>query len=194
MRVMLFLMSFFCMFAQGESISRPASISDALGNLRSYDHFPSPRQIARTRNKLESVYSLDRGKASYIAYHVSVASYLYDLPTELIVALIKVESNFNADAVSHANAIGFTQVQPLYWIDESPHDIYSHSENIYAGAFVLDQYRLELGHLANALRAYNIGITSYREGRGTDAANRYSKKIFRELTRIREKTSFIAQR
>lgn len=81
----------------------------------------------------------------------------------LIMALIKVESNFKEYAVSHAGAVGLMQLMPqtAAWISERLNltaDINSAVDNIVIGIKYL-QYLIDLydGNLDLALRAYNAG-------------------------------------
>ncbi|HOJ88318.1 MAG TPA: lytic transglycosylase domain-containing protein [Pseudothermotoga sp.] len=81
----------------------------------------------------------------------------------LIMALIKVESNFRQDAVSRAGAIGLMQLMPetAAWISERfdlNGNIHSAVDNIVMGIRYL-QYLIDLynGDLSLALRAYNAG-------------------------------------
>jgi soluble lytic murein transglycosylase-like protein len=146
--------------------------------------FPTPGDVQATKNVLENKFDVRGGHGSFLAYHINMASYLHNLPPTLITALIKVESNFNPMAVSTRNARGYTQVKPEYWDGVAPYDIYAPEENIYAGAFVLDQYRLILGNLEAAAKAYNIGITNYIDGKLVISGNLYSEKLVRELVKI----------
>ncbi|MCL2740235.1 MAG: lytic transglycosylase domain-containing protein [Oscillospiraceae bacterium] len=82
----------------------------------------------------------------------------------LILAMIKVESNYKADAVSHKGAIGMMQLMPdtSAWISEktgianNPYDAFS---NIQMGAWYMGQYLLPKynGNVERALAAYNAG-------------------------------------
>ncbi len=99
----------------------------------------------------------------------------------LIMALIKVESNFREYAVSYAGAIGLMQVMPetAMWISEKLNlnmDINSPVGNIVIGIKYL-QYLLNLynGDLDLALRAYNAGPA--RVSSQNSISNRYLQKI-----------------
>ncbi len=81
----------------------------------------------------------------------------------LIMALIKVESNFKENAVSRAGAVGLMQLMPqtAAWVSEKfdiACDINSTVDNIVIGIRYL-QYLIDLygGDLDMALRAYNAG-------------------------------------
>ncbi|MFN4189619.1 MAG: lytic transglycosylase domain-containing protein [Pseudothermotoga sp.] len=99
----------------------------------------------------------------------------------LIMALIKVESNFKEYALSYAGAVGLMQVMPqtAAWISEKLNlnvDINSPVDNIVIGIKYL-QYLLDFydGDLDIALRAYNAGPA--RVSSQNSISNRYLQKI-----------------
>lgn len=89
-----------------------------------------------------------------------------DLPAELVLAVIDVESNFDRFAVSRAGARGLMQVMP-FWLDEigRPDDNLFHIEtNLRLGCTILRYYYdMEDGDLQRALARYNgsLGKTWY---------------------------------
>lgn len=89
-----------------------------------------------------------------------------DLPPELVLAVIDVESNFDRFAVSRAGARGLMQVMP-FWLDEigRPDDNLFHIDtNLRLGCTILRYYYdMEDGDLQRALARYNgsLGKTWY---------------------------------
>lgn len=86
---------------------------------------------------------------------------------QIIFALIEVESNFRADAVSHAGAIGLMQVMP-FWTDVlsrgSSQELFEPRVNIRYGCLILRHYLdIEKGNLDRALGRYNgsLGKMTY---------------------------------
>jgi soluble lytic murein transglycosylase-like protein len=86
---------------------------------------------------------------------------------QIIFALIEVESNFRADAVSHAGAIGLMQVMP-FWTDVlsrgSSRELFEPRVNIRYGCLILRHYLdIEKGNLDRALGRYNgsLGKMTY---------------------------------
>ncbi|HSM31619.1 MAG TPA: lytic transglycosylase domain-containing protein [Woeseiaceae bacterium] len=81
-----------------------------------------------------------------------------DLPPELILAVIEVESNFDRYAISVAGAIGLMQIMP-FWLDEigRPDDNLLHIDtNLRYGCTILRfYYDKENGDLRRALGRYN---------------------------------------
>ena len=81
-----------------------------------------------------------------------------ELPPELILAVIEVESNFDRYAISVAGAIGLMQIMP-FWLDEigRPDDNLLHIDtNLRYGCTILRYYYdKENGDLRRALGRYN---------------------------------------
>lgn len=105
------------------------------------------------------------------------ASSEYDVPIELLTALIGVESTYNHRAVSSEGAIGYGQIIPEVWDGVCPHNIYDKYENVYCSAYVLNDYYQITGNWEDTVKAYNIGITNKLKNRKRAAANRYYQKI-----------------
>ena len=90
----------------------------------------------------------------------------YELPPELIYAVIKTESNFNERAVSHAGAKGLMQLMDATNEDiasrlrENVHeeDSFNPETNIRRGAYYLSFLIRQLGSTKSAVAAYNAGI------------------------------------
>ncbi len=99
-----------------------------------------------------------------------------DLPPELILAVIEVESNFDRYAVSVAGALGLMQIMP-FWLDEigRPNDNLLHVDtNLRYGCTILRFYLdKEDGDLRRALGRYN----------GSLGKRKYPNKVIDKLTR-----------
>ena len=91
-----------------------------------------------------------------------------DLPPELVLALIEVESHFDRFAVSRVGAQGYMQVMP-FWKAEigRPEDnLIDTGTNLRYGCRILQFYwQREQGDLPRALAAYNgsLGRTTYSD-------------------------------
>ncbi|MEM1263292.1 MAG: lytic transglycosylase domain-containing protein [Pseudomonadota bacterium] len=98
----------------------------------------------------------------------------HDLPPELVLAVIEIESNFDRFAISYAGALGLMQVMP-FWLDEigRPNDNLFHIDtNLRMGCTILRHYLdRERGDLQRALARYNGSL-----GRKT-----YSNKVLDKL-------------
>lgn len=88
-----------------------------------------------------------------------------DLPPELVLAVIDVESNFDRFAISSASALGLMQVMP-FWVDELGFDdknqLFDIETNVLLGCRILRYYvDMEDGDLIQGLARYN-GSTGRR--------------------------------
>jgi soluble lytic murein transglycosylase-like protein len=99
-----------------------------------------------------------------------------DLPPELILAVIEVESNFDRYAISVAGAIGLMQIMP-FWLDEigRPDDNLLHVDtNLRYGCTILRfYYDKEKGDLRRALGRYN----------GSLGKRKYPNKVIDKLSK-----------
>jgi len=99
--------------------------------------------------------------------HVRKAASAYNLPEELLHAVMAVESGFNPRAVSHKGAAGLMQLMPGTAKEMYVSDVWSPSQNIEGGARYLrilaNQYE---GDLAKTLAAYNAGPEAVRRAGG----------------------------
>jgi len=99
-----------------------------------------------------------------------------DLPPELVLAVIEVESNFDRYAVSVAGALGLMQIMP-FWLDEigRPNDNLLHTDtNLRYGCTILRYYLdKENGDLRRALGRYN----------GSLGKRKYPNKVIDKLSR-----------
>ena len=95
-----------------------------------------------------------------------------DLPPELVLSVIEVESHFNRFAISRVGAQGMMQVMP-FWKDEigRPDDNLTQiATNLEYGCRILQFYlQREKGHLHRALARYN----------GSVGSRKYSNKVYR---------------
>ncbi len=92
----------------------------------------------------------------------------YNVPESLIYAVIKTESDFHADAVSRAGAVGLMQFMPETFNDITTNFLYENLDigmrydpetSIKYGAFYLSWiYRNYVQNWETALAAYNAGI------------------------------------
>ena len=93
-----------------------------------------------------------------ITQAVEQASKKYGVDKNLIMAIIKQESNFNSNAVSGAGAMGLMQVMPANFSSVGITDPYDVTQNVNGGTQIikraLDQYN---GDVSMALMAYNGG-------------------------------------
>lgn len=103
---------------------------------------------------------------------IHAAATAADLPPELVLSVIEVESHFDRFAISRVGAQGMMQVMP-FWKDEigRPEDnLTVTATNLAYGCRILQFYlQKENGHLHRALARYN----------GSVGSRKYSNKVYR---------------
>lgn len=99
--------------------------------------------------------------------HIKSAAEKYRLPVELLRAVMAVESNYNARAVSEKGAVGLMQLMPRTAQDMYVADIWDPAQNIEGGArylrYLANQYQ---GDVVKTLAAYNAGPDAVRRAGG----------------------------
>lgn len=102
------------------------------------------------------------------------AARLFELPENLVRAVVLTESGGRADAVSAKGAVGYMQVLPSTAEEMGVADVHDPWQNVYAGTKYLRRQLDRFGDLEHALAAYNAGpgavsrhggIPPYRETR-----------------------------
>jgi soluble lytic murein transglycosylase-like protein len=89
------------------------------------------------------------------------------LDVKLVIAVIKVESNFNPNAVSPKGAKGLMQLMPSVQKDEGVKKIFDPKDNIAAGVRYLKKLLDACGgDLGLALAAYNAGLKRVQDAEG----------------------------
>ena len=95
------------------------------------------------------------------------ASITYDVPKELIWAVIAAESNFNPRAESRVGAIGLMQLMPRTAAYMKVSDPWDAKQNVFGGTrylrYLLDKFR---GDVKLAVAAYNAGPGAVRRHGG----------------------------
>lgn len=118
-----------------------------------------------------SLYAMSTArKASYPVRYQEIAEQKaeqYDLPLSLVMAVIRTESSFQADAVSNVGAVGLMQIMPdtgrwiagkLGWEDYTDAMLTDPEKNIELGCwylrFLMDRFE---GDMTAVLAGYNAG-------------------------------------
>lgn len=88
---------------------------------------------------------------------VNNAALKYQVPEALLMAVLKVESNFNPNAVSPKGAMGLMQLMPTTGREMGVKNFFDPQENIEAGAKYLGILLKQFHSVELALAAYNAG-------------------------------------
>ena len=92
------------------------------------------------------------------------ASVVYDVPIDIIVSLIFIESSFYQYAVSHKGALGYMQINPRVWqVDMDK--IFCAYYNIDKGVSILRYYKNRSNSWESALIRYNGWVSGSQFGR-----------------------------
>ena len=117
----------------------------------------------------------DAGKRLHLLRSIHREARRAELPPELVLAVIDIESRFDRFAISRSGAQGLMQIMP-FWLHEIGHpndnlmDIHT---NLRMGCTILKYYLdKEKGHLRRALARYNGSLGSWK----------YPDKVLRTLS------------
>ena len=121
------------------------------------DHFDAQVWLTDMSARLESQVGNPEERLEILT-RVHYEATRAELPPELVLAVIDVESNFDRYAISVAGARGLMQIMP-FWLDEigRPNDNLLHIDtNLRFGCTILKYYlEMEDGDLKRALGRYN---------------------------------------
>ena len=117
-----------------------------------------PRNVARAG--ITAVAPQDRDPSRYTRYEewMRQAATLYQIPMELVRAVIKVESDYDPRAISSSGARGLMQLMPMTAERMQVRDIHDPHDNIFGGVRYLRVLaNMFNGDLELTLAAYNAG-------------------------------------
>jgi soluble lytic murein transglycosylase-like protein len=123
---------------------------------------PGGKLVARDtqKAKVQPLMPSDTSPERYTRYdvHIQQAAALYQIPEELVRAVIKVESDFDPRAISTANARGLMQLVPPTAERMMVTDIFDPRQNIFGGVRYLRVLaNLFNGDLELTIAGYNAG-------------------------------------
>jgi hypothetical protein len=133
------------------------------------------------------------GDASAYDKLIKEAARRHQVPEGLIKAVIKVESDFNPRATSHAGAMGLMQLMPGTARDLGVRCAYNPAENIDGGTrFLKDLLDRYGGNVPMALAAYNWGPGNLDRGRSLPRETRNYLEAVGKLYPVRQASRTIA--
>lgn len=112
----------------------------------------------------------------------------FSLEEELLRAVVKVESNFNPEAVSRKGAQGLMQLMPVTAEEMGVNDPFDPGQSIYGGGRYLRKQLDRFGELDLALAAYNAGPTMVEKYQGIPPfkeTQNYVNKVMKYLDHYR---------
>ena len=111
------------------------------------------------------------------------------LPTSLLKAIIKTESNFNKHAVSPKGAKGLMQLMPGTWKRFGVENPFDPEQNVRAGSAYLLEMMKRFHNLPLALAAYNSGPEAVEKFNGVPPyteTRRFIKVVYRNFNYFRK--------
>lgn len=143
---------------------------------------PGPARASATRDRVPARDSSPDRYSRYDAY-IREAARLYQLPESFIRAVIRVESDFSPQVVSHAGAMGLMQLMPRTAAGMGVRNPFDPRENILGGARFLRILANKFGgDLVLTVAAYNAGEGAVQRYRGVppyDETRRYVQNVLR---------------
>ena len=144
------------------------------------DRFDAEVWLGDMSGRLER-YIPDANQRIYLLKNVHYEAKRADLPPELVLSVIHVESLFNRWAISSVGAQGLMQIMP-FWLKEIGRDgdsLFDIQTNLRFGCTILRHYLdKEKGNLTRALARYNgsLGRFKYPNKVFTQLQNRWFKR------------------
>ena len=144
---------------------------------------PVPRRAASnkiTPQQAAPATATRAGKTSYEQQrtHVDNAAKTHGIDSELIRAIIQVESGWNPNARSKVGAMGLMQLMPATANSLGVKNAYDAAQNIAGGSkYIAQLVKKYKGDVSKALMAYNCGPGNVKRGRIPKSSKAYAKKV-----------------
>lgn len=136
------------------------------------------KRAAKLSKGIQQAYSVAPETANRVSPMIIQNAGQYQVDPLLVAALIRQESSYRNYAVSHAGAVGLTQVIPRYWQQNCPGDLLEENININCGTYIIAKYNQSAGSWKKALAYYNVGPTGYNTKRKMKKqGKRYAKQV-----------------
>lgn len=170
--------------SQKKAVNEKTIQSSTHVNTFQYLSYILDEEEEKLKEKLIKRYSLDAHKAEQYTKIIARVSEEYDIPSDLLAALIRTESNYYSKAVSHKNAVGATQIIAKYWKNECAENLFDINNNIQCAAIILTRYKSRCRNNWDCtLKMYNVGPGNYYKKNKfyQQAGIRYLTKINKNL-------------
>jgi hypothetical protein len=136
-----------------------------------------------TQELLEIRYQIPYPTSYVLAATIEEASKKEGIPVSLIIAQIKIESEFKPHARGSKGEYGYLQVRGI-WDEICPYNRLDQYGNIFQGACALKHSILQGGDIAQGLIIYNIGITNYNKQKAIASGKVYRDKVLNEQAQL----------
>lgn len=133
---------------------------------------------------------LPAGDAMRIAQSIIVYSNRYGLDARLVMAVVAVESNFNANAVSRVGAMGLGQLMPGTAAGLGVNDPWNPEQNLEGATRLLSGHIAQMATKAPTLEAIKLALACYNAGAGAVKKHkgippyRETQNYVRKVTRL----------
>ncbi len=177
-----------------------------------YDKYENERTIFRQQQQIRELkekiiiqdiiedFQSDLGKSEVgrLTEAVYSESRKYGYDPLLLLAVIKTESSFKKDAVSHMGAMGLMQMKPSTGVDVAQrrgidwtgkYALFDPKYNVRLGSLYLYELILKFKDLKHAIVAYNLGETETRRRLRSDRPlpKMYLKRVLANYNDLKEK-------
>lgn len=134
-----------------------------------------------TYSLLVNVYDVKPWRAKSLSMTINDAAIVEDVPVNILVAVIREESNFKMVVGDNGRSVGYGQIQTRFW-SNGKYDPNNHVDNIYLTAHILRTNYDKLGSWDKSIEVYNIGITNYRKNKARISGKKYLTRVQKYLT------------
>lgn len=173
------------------SISNANTYAPVYKSAKTDDQYEAALRLQKQSN---AVYPVDKTKLmSMITENINLASKKYGVDPNLIRSVMKQESNFQPDSLSHAGAQGLMQLMPGTASALRVKDAWDIAQNIDGGTrYLRDQLVNFNGDIKLALAAYNAGPNNVKKYNGVppfEETQDYVKKVmqyYKQYTGLKE--------
>lgn len=161
----------------------------------SINHAAQDRKQSPVRNEkvykiLDDLYEVPTDQLEWWTTQITLASALHEVPVEVLISMLAVESKIDIHVKSEPGTIGPSQIVASVWrkqlLKKLHYDIRKPEDNVKAGAYILSVYKKECGTWDNAVKCYNVGDGSFKRKEMIAAQKHYSYLINVELARIKK--------
>ncbi len=170
-----------------ESDSPPVSFSDIFNSVSGNSGQPLNFVTNNPVNAAKTSAPASGNASGNIDILINRAAQKYNLNPNLIRSVIKAESSFRSDAVSHAGAMGLMQLMPGTAKSLGVTDPFDPAQNIDGGSKYLRQMMDMFGDVKLALAAYNAGPGNVQKYNGIppfQETQNYVPKVLSEMNRL----------